>query len=67
MSRLLVAPERLPDYGITIGDRQRKRLEAAGRFPRRVALTDRTFAYVEGEILAYADARVRARDEMVAA
>jgi predicted DNA-binding transcriptional regulator AlpA len=67
MPRLLVAPERLADYGITIGDRQRRRLEAAGEFPKRVALTERTYAYVEAELLEYVERQVRARDRAVVA
>jgi predicted DNA-binding transcriptional regulator AlpA len=67
MSRLLVAPDRLVDYGMTLGARQRRRLEQAGAFPKRVPLTDRTYAYVEDEILAYAEERIRARDHAAVA
>jgi predicted DNA-binding transcriptional regulator AlpA len=62
MSRRLIAPEALPNYGVPIGNKQRKRLEAAGKFPKRVPLTERRHAYVEDEILAYGEARIRLRD-----
>ena len=67
MARRLIAPEDLPSYGVTIGDRQRKRLEAARMFPRRVQLTARSHAYVEAEIDAYAAERIAARDGVMAA
>ena len=62
MSGRLIAPEGLPGFGITLCNRQRRRLEAAGRFPRRVALSDRTYAYLEAELLDYLGRCVRARD-----
>jgi predicted DNA-binding transcriptional regulator AlpA len=62
MARRLVTPERLPEFGITTGDKQRKRLEAAGRFPRRVPITARTHAYVEEEILQHAERCIAQRD-----
>jgi predicted DNA-binding transcriptional regulator AlpA len=58
----LIAPERLPEYGIAIGNAHRKRLEERGEFPKRVPVTERSHAYVEAEILAYIAARVAARD-----
>jgi len=67
MTQVLVPPAELPSYGILIGDRQRRRLEAAGRFPRRVAVTEHKHAYVRGELLGFIASRVQARDEAAAA
>ena len=66
MSKKLVTPEALPSYGITIGNKQRQRLEAAGKFPRRVHPTAYTHAYVEDELLAHAEAAIRRRDAALA-
>jgi hypothetical protein len=61
--RRLVAPDRLhPDFGITLGDRQRKDLEAEGKFPKRVPVTERTHAYVEDELFDLISARIAQRD-----
>ena len=62
MSRKLIAPEALPSYGVLIGNKQRKRLEAQGKFPKRVPVTERTHGYIEDEIVAYGEARIRLRD-----
>jgi len=59
----LVRPEDLPSYGIKLGDRQRRRLEAAGLFPRRVPITSRSHGYVEDEILAYTESKIAVRDD----
>jgi prophage regulatory protein len=42
---------------------QRSRLERAGRFPPRVALSERAFGWVEAEIRAWVAARVSERDQ----
>jgi hypothetical protein len=62
MFRRLIAPAMLPSFGINIGNKQRKRLEAAGRFPQRVWCSARKHAYVEDEIIAYGEERIRQRD-----
>jgi hypothetical protein len=62
MSRKLVSPDTLKQYGITIRERQRRRLEKAGRFPRRVHPTPHAHAYVEDEILAHIELCIRERD-----
>ncbi len=61
-ARRLVAPDELPKYGITLGDRQRKRLEDERRFPRRVPITARSYGYVEDELNELVEARILARD-----
>jgi predicted DNA-binding transcriptional regulator AlpA len=64
MSKRLIAPADLPKYGITIKSEQRKILEDAGKFPRRVPVTERTHGYVEDEILAYGERKIAERDEV---
>jgi predicted DNA-binding transcriptional regulator AlpA len=66
MKRRLVAPSELPSWGVTLSDRQRKRLEDAGQFPRRVPITERTYGYVEDELDALTEARIAARDQATA-
>jgi prophage regulatory protein len=54
--KLLVFSE-LKDHGVRLGRRQIDRLEAKGRFPKRVQIGDTRVGWVESEI----DAHVRAR------
>jgi len=58
----LVDPKQLPDLGITYCNEHRRRLEMAGKFPKRVRLSAQRYAYVRAEILAYNAARVAERD-----
>ena len=59
----LVLPERLPDdHGIDYSDMQRRRLEAAGKFPRRIILSPRKHGYLHAEIMAWIRSRIAARD-----
>jgi predicted DNA-binding transcriptional regulator AlpA len=58
----LMLPERLPDLGIDYSDMQRRRLEAAGKFPRRVKLSERKHSYVADEIMAWIRQRLTERD-----
>ena len=53
MTTKLVPPQRLPDFGICLGDRQRRRLEDAGQFPKRVPISGRRHGYVAEEIAAH--------------
>jgi Prophage CP4-57 regulatory protein (AlpA) len=50
MNHKLIAPADLPAKGITLGNDQRSNLEAENRFPKRVRITPRTYAYIESEI-----------------
>jgi hypothetical protein len=63
--KLLIAAERLPDFGITIQNPQRQILEAQGKFPRRVWVTDRRHAYVKGELREYCEGKIRERDAAI--
>jgi hypothetical protein len=57
-ARTILSPDRLPDKGITLGNDQRKALEAKGLFPKRVPITERTHGYVEEEIDSYLESRI---------
>jgi predicted DNA-binding transcriptional regulator AlpA len=57
----IISPERLPDHGIKLSNRQRQRLEALGQFPKRNVLTSRTHGYVADEIDAFLDGKIAAR------
>jgi len=58
----LITPDRLPEYGIELGDRQRRRLEDEGAFPRRVRMSARAHAYVEPEIIQHIERKIAERD-----
>jgi predicted DNA-binding transcriptional regulator AlpA len=59
----LIASEDLPTKkGIRLKNAQRKKLEDAGLFPRRVQTSERTHAYVEDEIDSHVEAKIAARD-----
>jgi len=62
----LVSDDRLPEFGIKLGNAHRKRLEAAGCFPKRVQITERSHGYVEEELQAYIEVRIAARDNRAA-
>jgi predicted DNA-binding transcriptional regulator AlpA len=62
MARRIISPEQLPEKGISLSNDQRRNLENAGRFPKRVPITERTHGYVEEEIDAYLESRIAARD-----
>jgi predicted DNA-binding transcriptional regulator AlpA len=62
-ARHILSPDQLQAKGITLGNDQRKNLEQAGRFPRRVPITERTHGYVEEEIDSYLERRIVARDD----
>ena len=56
----LVPPNKLPEFGICLGDRQRRRLEDKNEFPRRVQITGRRYGYVETEIAKYLESKIAA-------
>lgn len=60
--RVLVLPEQLPNRGIGYSNCHRRRLEAAGRFPKRIMLSPRKHAYDEAELMAWVRERIAARD-----
>jgi hypothetical protein len=65
-SKLLVPAERLEDFGVTIKNPQRQILEAQGKFPKRVWVTDRRHAYVSGELREWCESKIRTRDAKLA-
>jgi len=58
----LIAPERLPELGITYTDTHLRRLERASRFPRRIQLSPRRHAYSHDEVMAWIRACIAERD-----
>ncbi len=62
MARQILSPEDLKSKGITLSNDQRKNLERAGLFPKRVPITARTHGYVAEEVDAYLESRIAARD-----
>lgn len=66
--RLRLLPYReLRDRGVPWSNSHITRLEKAGKFPRRVILSNGTSAWIEEEIDAYVAAGIAARDEPAAA
>ena len=51
----------LRNHGVLIGRRQLDRLEAAGKFPRRVHISERRVGWVAEEIDAYMSAKIANR------
>ena len=49
-NRLLYSPEHLPRLGITFSPTSLRRLEAEGRFPKRVRVGVRSIAWLASEI-----------------
>jgi len=63
MARALIASGDLAARkGITLGDKQRKRLEDQGLFPKRVRTSARTHGYVEEEIDTHNENCIALRD-----
>jgi predicted DNA-binding transcriptional regulator AlpA len=67
MSKVLIAPRELVNYGITTSEVHRRRLEKIGEFPKRVRVTGRMHAYVHQEILDFLASKIAARDGVKAA
>jgi prophage regulatory protein len=60
MAKLLLFPE-LRERGVMHGRRQIDRLEAAGKFPKRVPIGESRVGWVEAEIVAHVDALIAGR------
>jgi prophage regulatory protein len=60
MPKLLLFPE-LREHGVVHGRRQIDRLEAAGKFPKRVPIGDSRVGWVESEIDAHVGALIAGR------
>ncbi len=60
--RLLVFNE-LKDHGVRLGRRQVDRLEARGRFPKRVPIGDARVGWVEAEIDAHVESKIAGRSQ----
>ena len=61
MTRRLIRYPDLRDHGVILSRRQIDRLEAMGRFPRRVKISDRAVAWVQSEIAEYVESLIRER------
>lgn len=53
---------REPPFAITINDRQLRRLEETGEFPRRVKISARRHGYVQAEVEAFIVRKINERD-----
>lgn len=62
MQHVLLPYDKLKERGITWSKCQLYRLERAGKFPKRVAVSDVRIAWVESEIDAWIIERINARD-----
>ncbi len=63
MPKLLVFPE-LKDHGVRYWRRQIDRLEAAGKFPKRVPIGDSRVGWVETEIDAHVSRAIASRSKL---
>lgn len=54
----------LKDHGIRLGRRQIDRLEAKGRFPKRVPIGDARVGWIETEIDAHVKAKITGRSQV---
>lgn len=61
MERLIKLPEVIKMTGISRTEIYR--LEAVGKFPKRVPLSERSTAWVEAEVAAWVRAKIAAREE----
>jgi predicted DNA-binding transcriptional regulator AlpA len=60
--RLIIPSDELRTRkGITLGEKQLRRLEDAQEFPRRVRISAKTFGYVEAEIDQYVKTKIAQR------
>ncbi|MCP3444210.1 AlpA family transcriptional regulator [Bradyrhizobium sp. CCGUVB14] len=58
----LIRFRELREYGVSLSRRQIDRLEADGKFPKRVPLTSWSVAWVTAEIEAWVNSRIDARE-----
>lgn len=65
MSQLL-SYEDLASKGVSLSNCQLRRLERAGKFPKRVRVSDLRHAWVESEIDEYISRRIAARSKEAA-
>ena len=63
MERLIKLPEVIAATGLSRSEIYR--LEGAGKFPRRVPLSERSTAWAESEVLAWVQAKIVAREQAV--
>jgi predicted DNA-binding transcriptional regulator AlpA len=61
--RLLYSREHLPRLGINLSPSSLLRLEAAGKFPKRVRIGAHSIAWLASEIHAHVDALAASRED----
>lgn len=59
--RRLLPFSELRDLGVPLSRSQVNRLEAAGKFPRRIVVGEKKVAWIEDEIVAFIDRLIAAR------
>lgn len=64
MAKVLLTFHELKGHGVLLGRRQIDRLEAKGRFPKRVQIGDARVGWVEAEIDAYIESRIAGRSQV---
>lgn len=52
----------LRERGVLLGRRQIDRLEAQGKFPKRVKISEKRVGWLAEEIRAYVDGKIKARN-----
>jgi predicted DNA-binding transcriptional regulator AlpA len=57
----IITFDQLHDYGILLGRRAIARAEDKGTFPRRVQISEARIGWLEEEIKAYVDRKIRER------
>ena len=63
---LIIPSENLPAEGFTTGNAHRKVLEAQGKFPRRIQITERKHGYLRRELSEYRRKKIAERDAAAA-
>jgi prophage regulatory protein len=61
MTRKILIFEELRDHGIVLGRRHLRRLEAAGKFPKRIKIGEHRVGWLADEIEAYIEAKIKER------
>jgi len=57
----LVLPKQFEEQGVPYSNMHRRRLEAAGLFPKRVHISAKIYGYVYSELVAWRRARIAER------
>jgi len=55
--------DELPEHGVNLGRKQLARLEAAGKFPQRIQVSEHRIGWLAEEIKAHVDAQIEQRNK----